>query len=1117
MTLQEFRELYSNHPKTTQLVNFLQDDGAKVHLKGLVGSATSLVASGMLDQQNGTFLFVLDDKEEAAYFMNDLESINPDLKPLFFPKSHRVAYQTEKTENANVSMRAEVLNQIRKDKKRTVVVTFPEALAENVVTKKHLSENTFEVKVGETIDVDFLDEMLIEYEFEKVDYVFEPGQFSVRGGIIDVFSYSFDHPYRIELFDDEVESIRKFDPVSQLSVAKMKKATIVPNVGEKLLEESHESFFNFIPNDTIVWLHDFNLAQNHFEKELEKAEKLFEKLESPLNHLPPEEMYSSGEAFENAMRRLRLVEFSTRNKFAEAHRIEFDMNPQPSFNKNFDLLSKNLQNNQKAGYLNIVVASQPKQIERLYQIFEDKDKEVNFKPIVVDLNEGFIDKERQVLCYTDHQIFDRYHRFKLKEGFKKNKAALTIKELSSLQPGDYVVHIDHGIGEFSGLQKIDVNGKEQEAIRLTYKGGDILYVSIHSLHRISKYSGKEGTVPKIHKLGTNTWQKTKNKTKNKVKEMAFDLLKLYAKRKAQKGTAFSPDTYLQTELEASFMYEDTPDQLTATQQTKKDMESESPMDRLICGDVGFGKTEIAIRAAFKAVADNKQVAVLVPTTILSLQHYHNFTERLKDFPCNVDYINRFKKGKKLTETIKKLESGETDIIVGTHALVGKRVKFKDLGLLVIDEEQKFGVSVKDKLKTLRENVDTLTLTATPIPRTLQFSLMGARDLSVISTPPPNRYPVHTELATFNEETIRDAVSYEISRGGQVYFVHNRVGNIKEVAGMIQRLVPDARVGIGHGQMDGDQLEDVMTKFIDGVYDVLVATTIIESGIDISNANTMIINEAQNFGLSDLHQLRGRVGRSNKKAFCYLLAPPIISMTAEARRRLQAVEQFSDLGSGMNIAMRDLDIRGAGNLLGGEQSGFINDLGFETYQKILAEAVDELKREKFQEMQREEEIESQNFVSDTVLETDFEVLIPDEYVGSIAERIALYRELDNTQDEKQLEKFQEELIDRFGPMPQQVERLLDTIKMRWIANEIGFEKIIIKSEKLIGYFVSDQESPYYQSPKFARVIEFIKQNPRLGKMYEKNGGLRMSFANVESIEESLEILKKMVNIRVPEAS
>lgn len=1130
MNIQQLKEHYKNSSEVEQLVLATNENKSKVFAKGIVGSSAALLAAGYLEKAQRTTVFVLEDKELAAYFMNDLESVIFPFSErdetgfvkdeeeiikirknhiLFFPRSARVPYQIEQTENANVAMRAEVLNELNKRPQGAVIVTYAEAIAEKVVTRKEMARNTFDIEVGHKISLDFIDEIFHDFGFEKVDYVYEPGQYAVRGGILDVFSYSFEYPYRIELFGDEIESIRKFDPSTQLSVNKMTKATIVPDMSHRSSEESRINLIDFLPDDTVIWFRDVSGAMEVFDKELDKAQNQYNKLQGMMKHDKPESLYSSKEELYHLLESKKVIEFGAQRKFVHSNVIEWEMTPQPAFNKNFDMLGENLSNNDKAGYTNIVVAGQSKQIERLYQIFQDKDKAVHFHPIQIDLSEGFIDKKSKVLVYTDHEIFERYHRFRLKEGFKKSKEALTIKEIMSLQPGDYVVHIDHGIGQFSGLQKIDVNGKEQEAIRLTYKGGDILYVSIHSLHRISKYVGKEGSAPSIDKLGSNAWQNLKRKTKTKVKELAFDLIKLYAKRKSTKGYAFSRDSYLQTELEASFIYEDTPDQLKATVAVKEDMEHSSPMDRLICGDVGFGKTEIAVRAAFKAATDGKQVAVLVPTTILSIQHYKSFSKRLKDFPVKVDYINRFKTPKQTSETLKKLETGEIDILIGTHAIVGKKVKFKDLGLLVIDEEQKFGVAVKDKLKTFKENVDTLTLTATPIPRTLQFSLMGARDLSIIQTPPPNRHPIQTQIHTFNEEIIRDAVSYEVQRGGQVFFVHNRVQNLKELAGMIQRLCPDVRIGVGHGQMSGEELEDVMSKFIDGEFDVLVSTAIVESGIDITNANTIIINDAQNFGLSDLHQLRGRVGRNNKHAFCYLIAPPLHLLPNDSKKRLMAIEQFSDLGSGLHIAMRDLDIRGAGNLLGGEQSGFINDIGFETYQKILNEALDELKQEHFQDLYEEEQRKSNKFVRDTVLETDFEILIPDEYVTSITERIALYRELDSLENEEQLEVYCQNLIDRFGPIPEPTMRLIETMRLRWLAGVIGLEKLVLKSEKLIGYFITKQDSPYYQSETFTKVLDFIKYNVNTAKMYEKDESLRISMSNVKTLKQAVRILTAMV--------
>ncbi len=1111
MTLDDFKATYAGSEKAELLCDLLNEAAAKIHLTGLAGSAAPIVASSVFANLPGNYLFILPDKEEAAYFFNDLENLHREEKGttiLFYPGSYRRPYQIEQTDNANIMLRAEVLNVIQKRRKNTLVVTYPEAIVEKVVSKKHLEKNTLDVEVGGKYSIEFINELLIEYEFEHVDFVYEPGQFAVRGGIVDVYSFSNEFPYRIEFFDDEVESIRSFDMSTQLSIKTLKKISIVPNVQKKLLHESRESFLNYIPGNTTVWVKDLETARGKILKGFEKAQYAFDQMETLIRQLPPEELYISESEFISDLEKYPVLEYSGVPYFAKNHKVEFRFTPQPPFNKNFDLLARDLKKNHKEQYVNLIFAENPKQIERIYNIFEDKQEDVKFFPIKIGLKEGFIDRNLKIACYTDHQIFERYHKFKLKEGYSKAQNAFTLKEIHDLQKGDYVVHIDHGVGRFSGLEKIDANGQEQEAIRLTYSGGDILYVSIHSLHRISKYTGKEGTKPKVHKLGSPVWTNTKNKTKSRIKEVAFDLIQLYAKRKAQKGFSYSPDTYLQNELEASFIYEDTPDQLTATQDVKQDMEAEAPMDRLICGDVGFGKTEIAMRAAFKAVADSKQVAILAPTTVLTFQHFKNFSERFKDFPCTVDYVNRFKSSGKNKETLKNLAAGKIDIIIGTHRLVGKDVKFKDLGLLVIDEEQKFGVAVKDKLKTFKENVDTLTLTATPIPRTLQFSLMGARDMSVINTPPPNRYPVQTELRTFSEDLIRDAVTYEVQRGGQVYFVHNRVQNIDEVAGMIQRLCPDVRIAVGHGQMEGQKLEAIMLDFMEGMYDVLVATTIIESGIDVANANTIIINNANHFGLSDLHQLRGRVGRSNKKAFCYLFTPPPQHLTTEARKRLHAIEQFSELGSGFNISMRDLDIRGAGNLLGGEQSGFISDIGFDMYQKILDEAIQELKETEFKELFKKE-IEEGKFVKDCQIETDLELVIPDDYVNNITERLSLYRQLDGVNNEEELMAFQGELIDRFGEIPQQTASLINTVRLRWIARDIGFEKVILKRETLIGTFVADESSPYYQSAKFTRVLNFIQSNPKAAKMAQKKGKLRLRFDDVKSIEESIEKFKMLL--------
>lgn len=1122
VTKEDILRKYGESTNNSILTQELAGNATRTQLKNVIGSGASFIAATAFQHIHKTNLLILADKEEAAYFLNDLENLLGEQNVLFFPASYRMPYEHEEIDNSNILLRAEVLNKINTGKKHICVVTYPEALTEKVVTKSHLSKNTLELKQAEKISIDFITEVLNEYEFERVDYVVEPGQYSVRGGIVDIFSFSNEHPYRVEFLGNEVDSIRSFDPTSQLSIHKLTYCTIIPNVQTKLLQESRQTLFEFLPESSVIWFKHFQLTLDRIEKAFAIAENSFNKLDSVIAQLPPDELYIHRDVFSKQALGFPLVEFGNHFSLSPTKIITYHFSPQPSFNKNFSFLNDNFKSNLRNGLSNIIFADAAKQIERLYKIFEDiapkKSEDANlFTPILLSIHEGFIDNELKLACYTDHQIFDRYHRFKLKSSFSKKNEALTLKELKGLNPGDYITHIDYGVGRYGGLETIVVNGKTQETIRLIYKDYDIVNISIHSLHRIAKYSGKEGTEPKINKLGTNTWATLKQKTKKKVKEIAFDLIQLYAKRKALKGFQFSPDNYLQNELEASFIYEDTPDQIKSTADVKKDMESEWPMDRLVCGDVGFGKTEVAIRSAFKAVCDSKQVAILVPTTILALQHYKTFKERLKGLPCNVDYINRYKSAKQQKETLEKVEKGTVDILIGTHGIVGKGVKFRDLGLIIIDEEQKFGVAVKDKLKTIKNNVDTLTLTATPIPRTLQFSMMGARDLSVINTPPPNRYPVQTELHTFNEEIIRDAVSFEISRGGQVFFVHNRVQNIMEVAGMIQRLCPDAKVAIGHGQLEGDKLEQVMMDFIEGEYDVLVATTIIEAGLDISNANTIIINQAHMFGLSDLHQMRGRVGRSNKKAFCYLLTTPVSLLTPEARKRLKAIEEFSDLGSGFNIAMRDLDIRGAGNLLGGEQSGFINEIGFEMYQKILDEAIMELRME-HEELrdtnvggsQKYTQKQHSLYISDCVIDTDMEILIPDDYVNNITERLNLYRELDDSINEEALAKFEVQLRDRFGPVPEQAIELIHTIRLRWLAMEIGFEKLLLKNNRMTGYFIQNQNSPYYQSETFTKVLKFVQQNARSCKMKETNGKLTLSFENIKSIDDAINTLKPVIH-------
>jgi transcription-repair coupling factor (superfamily II helicase) len=1088
----------------------------KSQMTGLVGSSLSFVANSLFKKSELPFLILFSNKEEAAYYLNDLEQLINTEDVLFYPSSYRRPYQIEETDNANVLLRAEVLNRINSRKKPAIIVSYAEAIFEKVVTRKELEKNTLKLSVEDKLSIDFINETLFEYNFKRVDFVTEPGEFSVRGGIIDVFSFSNDNPYRIEFFGNEIDSIRSFDVETQLSIEKLKKISIIPNVENKLLQENRESFLDYINEKTVLVIQNTELLGQQLDKLFDKANEAFEKLSKDIQHAPPEELFLNQKQFLKRALDFSVIELQTNPVFKTDKKVEFHIQPQPSFNKQFDLLLNNLSENHFNGYKNYLCCSNDNQASRFHDIFEDIDEanhesiRKQYKTMVLPLFEGFIDEENQIACYTDHQIFERYHKFSIKNGYSK-KQTITLKELTSLSVSDYVTHIDHGIGKFGGLQKIQVEGKTQEAIKIAYADNDVIYVSIHSLHKISKYNGKDGAPPKIYKLGSNAWKALKQKTKARVKHIAFNLIQLYAKRRLDKGFQFAPDSYLQKELESSFIYEDTPDQITATADVKADMENERPMDRLVCGDVGFGKTEVAIRAAFKAVDNGKQVAVLVPTTILAYQHYRTFSERLKDMPVTVSYLNRFRTAKQKSETLQKLAEGKVDILIGTHQLVNKNVVFKDLGLLIIDEEQKFGVNVKDKLKTIATNVDTLTLTATPIPRTLQFSLMAARDLSVITTPPPNRYPIESHVIRFNEETIRDAISFEIQRGGQVFFINNRIENIKEIAGMIQRLVPGAKVGIGHGQMDGKKLEELMLAFMEGEFDVLVATTIIESGLDVPNANTIFINNANNFGLSDLHQMRGRVGRSNKKAFCYFITPPYSMMTSEAQKRINALEQFSELGSGFNIAMKDLEIRGAGDLLGGEQSGFINEIGFDTYQKIMNEAIDELKENEFKDLYQEEnDIETKEFVKDIQIDTDFELLFPDEYINNITERLNLYNELGQIKDEVTLQQFEQKLIDRFGALPKPAVDLLNSVRIKWKATAMGIERLMMKQGKMIGYFIGDQQSDFYQSNRFMNVLQFAQRNGNVCKIKEKEtkNGLRLllTFDNVKSVNKALELLE-----------
>ncbi|WP_397363842.1 transcription-repair coupling factor [Olleya sp. R77988] len=1083
----------------------------KIHLKGLVGSSLSYIITQTFKQTELPFLLIFNDKEEAAFYLNDLEQLINKTDVLFYPGSYRRPYQIEETDNANVLLRAEVLNRINSRKKPAIIVTYPDALFEKVVTRKELERNTLKITVNDNLSIDFVNEVLFEYKFKRVDFVTEPGEFSVRGGIVDVFSFSHDQPYRIEFFGDEVDSIRTFDVETQLSTEQIKKISIIPNVANKLMDESRQSFLKYIAQKTVVFGKNFDLTFDRIDDFFSKAVEAFGKLSTDIKHAEPLELFCNSTELKKQLLDFSIIEFGTTSVFNATQTIQHNTTPQPAFNKQFNLLIDNLNSNHNNDYNNYIACVSDQQAKRFHDIFDDVDQDVHYKTVTQSLYQGFVDHDNKIVVYTDHQFFERYHKFHLKNGYAK-KQAITLKELTNLDIGDYVTHIDHGIGKFGGLQKIDVEGKKQEAIKLVYGERDVLYLSIHSLHKITKFNGKDGKPPKIYKLGSKAWKVLKAKTKSRVKHVAFNLIKLYAKRKLEKGYQYKPDSYLQHELEASFIYEDTPDQITATADIKADMESERPMDRLICGDVGFGKTEVAIRAAFKAVDNGKQVAILVPTTILAFQHNKTFTERLKDFPVTVDYVNRFRTAKQKRETLEKLEKGHVDIIIGTHQLVNKKVKFKDLGLLIVDEEQKFGVAVKEKLKTLKDNVDVLTLTATPIPRTLQFSLMAARDLSVITTPPPNRYPIESHVIRFNEEAIRDAVSYEIERGGQIFFIHNRIENIKEVAGMIQRLVPDAKIGIGNGQLEGKKLEELMLGFMNGAFDVLVSTTIIESGLDVPNANTIFINNANYFGLSDLHQMRGRVGRSNKKAFCYFITPEYSAMTNDARKRIQALEQFTELGSGFNIAMKDLEIRGAGDLLGGEQSGFINEIGFDTYQKILNEAIEELKENEFKDLYNEP-LENKEYVKDITIDTDFELLFPDDYVNSISERLTLYTQLNNFKTEEELAVFETQLIDRFGELPIQVIDLINSVRIKWIATKLGVEKVIMKQSKLIGYFINDQKSNFYQSPNFTKLLQYVQSNPQSCKMKEKQtrNGLRLllTFDNIKSVKQALSVLKPIL--------
>lgn len=1123
--LVELLDRYREDPRCFSIANRItMSHPAPMQMEGLSGSAPAFLIAAVF-QHNITaqlnHVVVMRDAEEAAYFHNTLENITKALDLFYFPSSFKSNKDFRHLNSSHVMLRAEALTKWASGGNKKILVTYPEALFEKVALPENLTKNIIQIKQAQTLDVNGLLEQLVTLGFSSTDFVYEPGQFALRGGILDIYSFGNEKPYRIELFGNEVDSIRIFDPESQLSERKLLQVNIIPNVdAETVTSDEKISLFSFLPENTVVWLSDWEFIKERIElKELELEHALAQNNNEPIETeeentalvkaVLRKEDFTEINELETQIQNLPILEIF-KPYFSKGHPadiVSFKTQPQPSFNRQFELLIKDLQQYQQKQYSLLLFAENAKQLERLHSIFTDLNAGLNITPVAVSIHEGFIDHDVKAVCYTDHQIFQRYHKYKVKQAFSKNKA-LTLKTLRELQPGDYVTHIDHGVGVYSGLQKIEQNGRMQEAVRIQYKGGDLLYVNISSLHKISKYSGKEGTIPKMNKLGSDTWQKLKDKTKKQVKDIATDLIRLYAERKAKKGFPHSPDNYLQTELEASFIYEDTPDQHKASEDVKRDMEKPEPMDRLVCGDVGFGKTEIAIRAAFKTVVDGKQAAVLVPTTILAYQHYKTFSERLKDFPVTVDFLNRFKSSKMKKETLKKLEEGKIDIVVGTHALLGKDVKFKDLGILIIDEEQKFGVAAKEKLKSLRATVDTLTLTATPIPRTLQFSLMGARDLSIINTPPPNRQPIHTEIVVFNEDTIRDQIYFETERGGQVFFIHNRVQGLKEMKALIEGLCPDLSIAYAHGQMEGSELEDTILDFMERKYDVLICTNIVESGVDIPNVNTIIINNAHHFGLSDLHQLRGRVGRSNKKAFCYLMAPPLSTLPVDSRKRLTTLEQYSDLGSGFQIAMRDLDIRGAGNLLGGEQSGFIAEIGFEMYHKILDEAIKELKRKEFRDLFKEEIAQQDDYVSDCSIETDLEILIPDTYVESIAERLTLYARLDACKDESELNAFHNELTDRFGPIPAPVEDLFTTVRTRKIAVDLGFEKLLLRNNTLKCYFVPNPDSPYFQSETFNHILIFLQTETNKGKLKQvgKNGILIVE--QMESMQEIYSYLLKM---------
>lgn len=1113
---------YTEDPRIRKILDACSPETpSSVLLTGCIGAQDCFALAGSYTVEKRSHIFIANDKEEAAYVQNTLQSILEDETIRFFPDSFKRPMMYDELDKNNVLLRTEITHKIHLKKgKNTILVTYPEAIFEKVVDPKLLDQKQIKIVKDELLDLDEVITLLVKYGFERVEFVYQPGQFSIRGGIIDIFSYGNEWPYRIEMMDIEVESIRTFNPTTQLSIQPISQVSIIPDINTKFNHSEKLSLFRVFDNSTILWIRDLDTVieklQTCFEKVETYAAALLTKTDDDLKKVFQERAFIYPAQIIDELRDFNTLYLQKAdNKSSYDTTISFNAAPQPAFNKNFNLLIDNFKENTLAGYTNYIFTDNVRQIERFYNIFEDMGVQVQFHPLHKSVHAGFIDHDLKLACYTDHQIFERFHRYKLKQGFTEDMA-VNLRMLREMTPGDFVVHIDHGVGKYSGLETIEINGHKQESVRLIYQNNDLLYVSINSLHKISRYVGKDGTEPKLSKIGSDAWKNLKRKTKAKVKDIAKELIKLYAKRKASKGFAFPPDGYLQTELEASFIYEDTPDQLKATNDIKEDMQKAFPMDRLICGDVGFGKTEVAIRAAFKAVASGKQVAVLVPTTILALQHYKTFTERLKEFGVTIDYINRFRSAKDKNEIIKRAEEGKTEILIGTHAILNNKMKFKDLGLLIIDEEQKFGVAAKEKLRNIQVNVDTLTLTATPIPRTLQFSLMAARDLSVIRTPPPNRQPIYTERRVFSEELIRDAIYYEVNRGGQVFFVHNRVKSLSEVAEMVKKICPDVDVAIAHGQMEAHELEDTLIEFIDGKHDVLVCTNIIETGLDIPNANTIIINNAHQFGMSDLHQLRGRVGRSNKRAFCYLFAPPLSVLTPDARKRIKALEEFADLGSGFQIAMKDMDIRGAGNLLGAEQSGFIADIGYETYQKILEEAVDELKQNEYKELFKEENEKKQSFVRDVDIDTDIEMLIPDDYVSNIQERLLLYTQLDKLETEASITAFHAMLKDRFGPVPNQIEELFNGLRIRRIARLLGFERIVLKNRKMNCYFVSNPQSSFFESAVFKNIMQYLAADGAKNgfAMKQSNQYLILTREHVRNLKEARTLLEKAATMILP---